>query len=311
METAMFNSAEQLLAAAREQGLQLTAKRPELDGSGADFIVVHAVDEHGTPWVVRSPRRPDVLERAAAERRALALVRARIPAAVPDWRLFSPQVIAYPRLGGEPAAVIDMSAGGYVWCFDEKNPPAVFIDSLASFLAALHGIAEEDAVAAGLSVQRPSQIREAYARRMERSREVLNVPDAVWRRWQAWLAGDSYWPEHSALVHGDLHPAHILVNEERRVTGILDWTEAHVGDPATDFALQYATLGRGTLSALLERYRASGGRAWARMEEHVVEMWAAYPVVIAEFALATGEEGPRHLAQSLVDAAAQELSGSS
>ena len=72
--TAMFDSAEQLLAAAREHGLRLTSERPELDSSGADFLVVHAVDEHGTPWVVRSPRRPEVLERAAAERQALALV---------------------------------------------------------------------------------------------------------------------------------------------------------------------------------------------------------------------------------------------
>ena len=305
----MLDSAEQILAAAREHGLHLTSARPELDDSGADFLVVHAVDEQGTRWVVRSPRRPDVLERAAAERRMLDLVRARIPVAVPNWRLFSSQVIAYPRLGGEPAAVVDMSAGGYRWRFDATNPPAVFLDTLAEVLATLHGISHEDAIAAGSGVRRSAQIRETYAKRMELARGVLNVPDAVWRRWQAWLADDGYWSERPVFVHGDLHPAHILVDEEHRVVGLLDWTEAHVGDLATDLALQYATLGRGALSTIVERYRAAGGRAGARTEEHAIEMWSAYPVVIAAFAAESGEEGLRHLAQSLVDGTAQEMSG--
>jgi hypothetical protein len=46
------------------------------------------------------------------------------------------------------------------------------------------------------------------------------------------------------------------------------------------------------------------------MEEHVVESWAAYPAVIAEFALRSGEEGPRQLGQALVDATAREVRGS-
>lgn len=186
--------------------------------------------------------------------------------AVPEWRVFSPQVIAYPRLGGNPAAV-----------------------------------------AAGLPLQEPRQVRETWPERMDRAREVLDVPSPVWRRWQTWLADDSYWPEHSALIHGDLHPAHILVDGEHRVTGLLDWTEAQVADPATDFTLQYATLGHQQLGVLLESYRKAGGRTWPRMHEHIAETWSAYPAVIAMFALLTGEDGPRQLGQTLVDANAREL----
>jgi macrolide phosphotransferase len=303
------HGANDLLAIAREHGLRLTPERQELDETGADFIVMHAVDEQGVPWVVRAPRRADVLARAATERRALELVRARLPVAVPEWRVFTPQLIAYPRLHGNPAAVVDMTAGGYVWRFDETAPPTAFLDALGDGLAALHRVEHADATAAGLPVRSPAAVRAMFADRMDRSRAVLDVPEIVWRRWQRWITDDTYWPEHSVLVHGDLHPAHVLIDDEHRVTGLLDWTEAHVGDPATDFALLFATLGDHPTATLLARYRTSGGLAWARMHDHIVETWSAYPVIIADFAMSSGEEAPRQLGQALVDANARQLAG--
>lgn len=291
-----------VLAIARGHGLSLDRELTRLDESGADFLVAHAVDRAGAGWILRVPRRHDVPERAAAERRVLGLVAGRVPVEVPRWRVFSPELIAYPRLGGHPAAVVDPAAGGYVWRFDEKEPPAAFLDSLAGALAALHAIDPSEAVAAGLPAHDPAAARRAHAERMELSREVVRVPDAVWRRWQSWLEDDSFWPDRSVLVHGDLHPAHVLVDGEHRVTGLIDWSEARVSDPATDFTLQYATLGPATLADLLERYRRAGGHVWPRMAEHVAESWSAYPSMVAEFALRSGEEGPRRLAQALLDA---------
>jgi aminoglycoside phosphotransferase (APT) family kinase protein len=37
------------------------------------------------------------------------------------------------------------------------------------------------------------------------------------------------------LIHGDPGPGHILV-QEGAVTGIIDWTDAHLGDPALDLS---------------------------------------------------------------------------
>jgi macrolide phosphotransferase len=76
-------------------------------------------------------------------------------------------------------------------------------------------------------------------------------------------------------VHGDLHPAHVLVDSGNRVAGLLDWTEAHIGDAATDFALLFATLGHRLLAALLKRYQKAGGRLWPRMHDHIAEIWSA------------------------------------
>jgi macrolide phosphotransferase len=74
-----------------------------------------------------------------------------------------------------------------------------------------------------------------------------------------------------------------------------------------DFALHYATLGKRALEQLVSRYELAGGSVWNRMQEHVVETWAAYPSLLAEFAEMSGEEAPLQLAQSLLDAQASIL----
>jgi macrolide phosphotransferase len=295
---------QQLIALVREHGLPLEAKQARLDETGADFLVAHAIDEQGIAWVVRVPKRAEVVERAGRERQALSMLSTRLPVAVPQWQVFSPRLIAYPRLGGDPAAVLDPSAGGYRWRFDPGDPPPEFLGTLAHALAVLHGIDHAAARAAGLPVERPPDFRDRWVRRIRTAQHVLSVPDTVWRRWQQWLADESLWPQHAVLVHGDLHPPHILIDERRRVTGLLDWTEAHVGDAATDFALLFATLGERPLAKLLEQYRAAGAEVWPRMLDHIREMWCAYPSVVAEFVQTSGEQSHLALAQALVDAAA-------
>lgn len=99
-----------LLRAASEQGLALTCERAEFDRSGLDFLVLHAHDTAGSPWIVRTPRRASVLEAARVEARVLALVAEYLPVAVPEWRVFSDEVIAYPRLAGVPAVTADPGA---------------------------------------------------------------------------------------------------------------------------------------------------------------------------------------------------------
>lgn len=298
-------TAVDLVRDARRHGFDLIPEGTDLDDSGADFVVARAVDFDGVPWIVKAPRRRDVMIRADAERKAQRLVAGHLPAAVPDWRLFTPETIAYPRLDGSPAAVADLDLGDWRWRFDPKEPPSAFTTSLAEVLAALHGIAVDDARGAGLVVLTPADLRGATAASVDRARDHLDVPDALWRRWHDWIEDDASWPVEHVVVHGDLHPAHLLLDEQQAVTGVLDWSEAHVGDPATDFALIYPSVGRGVLEALVDGYGAAGGRTWPRMVDHVVERWCAYPAVIADFGRLSGDEQPMQLAQALVDEAAR------
>lgn len=281
---------ERILELARQNDLNISPNDVEMNESGLDFLAVFGHTASGDAWVIREPRRPDVVASAVYERKVLKLIQERLPIAVPDWQICTPELIAYPRLIGTPAATINPETNNYDWVIDPQSLPAIFIETLAGTLAALHGIDHETAAEAGVRVKQPREVRRELSDRMDEIKRIFGVSESLWQRWQAWLADDSYWPQHSSLIHGDLHPGHIVIDPDGRVTGLLDWTEAEVADPASDFTIYCAAFGESGLETLLEQYEKAGGQLWPRMTEHIVELLAAYPVLIASFAMKSGLE---------------------
>lgn len=280
----------ELTALAKQNGLELSDSNLQLNESGLDFAAAFARTTDGTAWVLRMPRRADVVESAVYEKRILDLVRTHLPVSVPDWKIHTPEIIAYPMLEGTPAATINPETQSYDWYLDQQAIPECFKMTLAETLVALHTVDHTAAGNAGLRVLEPADVRQRMADRMNDVKRIFGVSRALWDRWQTWLADDSYWPKHSALVHSDLHPGHILVSPEGIVTGLLDWTEAEAADPAIDFVTYYALFGDSGLAELLAYYERAGGKVWQRMNAHIAELWAAYPVLIAMFALKSGLE---------------------
>lgn len=119
-------------------------------------------------------------------------------------------------------------------------------------------------------------------------RSGLGVSEKLWTRWQSWIGDDSFWPENTGFIHGDLHPGHILVDGDERVTGFIDWTEAKVADISTDFIGHLRTHGEEELARLIAAYAEAGGVVWPKMKDHILELAATYPIDIAEFAIKSG-----------------------
>lgn len=280
----------ELLEAAGRHGLRLSSDQEDVDNSGLDFLVVHACDQDGVPWVVRTPRRVDVLTSMPIEARVLALARSRLPVAVPDWRVFAPEVIAYPRLEGMPAVTIDPTRGPSWNIIDPAAPADVFMDSFAAALVALQAIPIAAARDAGVPIKTVDAARQAIGGAMAATREVLQPPDALWARWQRWLEADELWPRYEALVHGDLHPGHMLLGGDGRLTGILDWTEAQITDPSIDLAMFFGCFGPQALDGLITRFESAGGQTWPGLRRHAAERWAASPALAAEWALRAGND---------------------
>jgi macrolide phosphotransferase len=296
-------SAPELVDLAGHYGLALDAASISMTSSGLDFLVAFAADVDGIKWVLRIPRRPDALGRARKEQRILDLVAPHLPVQVPRWKVFSDELIAYHQLPGHPAATVDMEAKAYVWRMDDKHVPAAFERSLAEAVAALHGVDSVKAAAAGLRVLGPEQLRQDMHSRMLRVRSEFGVSPELWTRWQDWLANDSLWPCHTVLVHGDLHAGHILIDDSAKVNGIIDWTEAVVGDPAIDFAGYLTIFGDDAARRFILAYQKAGGRTWPGMFEHVVELCAASGVNIAEFAMSSGLDEYRQMARQAMGVA--------
>lgn len=250
----------ELLSQAERNGLRLNSDHVEMNESGLDFLVVFAKDLQGEKWVLRKPRRKDVWERAKNEQKVLQAVGQHLPVEVPDWRIFTPGLIAYPLLGGHPIATVDPAGGGYAWRFPQDSLTDEFFDSLAGAIAALHSIEHSEAIQGGVRYKTPQETRESFASNIEEVKQSFTIPAKLYDRWTEWLCTDSYWPDHSVLHHGDLHPPHIIVDDHQRVTGLIDWTEAEIADPGKDFVILYALFGREGLRDLLARYEIAGAK---------------------------------------------------
>lgn len=71
----------------------------------------------------------------------------------------------------------------------------------------------------------------------------------------AFLAAEPPPPaEHLVFCHNDLGAEHILVDDTGAVTGVIDWTDAAVADPAVDFARLYRDLGPEVVAEVVRHY---------------------------------------------------------
>ncbi|MBU5330863.1 Mph(B) family macrolide 2'-phosphotransferase [Anaerocolumna aminovalerica] len=287
----MSKEIKQVMEIVKKHNLILKEETMQFNESGLDFQVVFAQDENETDWVFRLPRREDVMPRTKVEKLALDLVNKYAKSfQAPNWIIYSDELIAYKKLDGVPAGTIDHNIGNYVWEIDINNVPEAFHKSLGRVLAELHRIPNDKAAELGLLVQTPEEARMSMKQRMDDVKTKFGVGEKLWNRWQSWINDDEMWPKKTGLIHGDIHAGHTMIDKEANVTGLIDWTEAKVTDSSNDFVFQYKAFGEEGLEALILAYKEAGGYYWTKMKEHIVELVAAYPVSIAEFAMVSGVE---------------------
>lgn len=278
---------ESIYRLASSHGLELDKSTFEVKEMGLDFRVVLASSADGERWVLRIPRRADVTARAHTEGKLLSLVGPQLTTAVPDWRINAPDLIAYPALPGEPGLELT-AAGEPEWRVDVSTPQ--FAESLGDFLAELHAVDVDAARATGVDTRSPTEVRGAWSKDIATVVGEFSVSEQLRARWDAWIADDSYWPDVSVLTHGEIYPAHTLV-EGNTITAVLDWTTASVGDPAKDFMFHQASASPEAFQMTVDRYVERGGTVWPKLAEHCAEMFSANPVGYGVFALTTGEKG--------------------
>jgi aminoglycoside phosphotransferase (APT) family kinase protein len=178
---------------------------------GYDYEVV-VVDD---AWVFRFPRRAEVARVLAQEVELLPRLARALPVEVPRFTHVSrdPPYVLYPLIEGTPLV--------------NEDP-----DGVEAFLLALHSLDP-----GSLPLRRPVWVDE-YVERCERfARDVLPLLDADERgRARNLLAEVQTLTGFEPVpIHADLLPEHVLCRDGRLV-GVIDWSDACVGDPALDFA---------------------------------------------------------------------------
>jgi aminoglycoside 2''-phosphotransferase len=91
---------------------------------------------------------------------------------------------------------------------------------------------------------------------------AIDVPTADRVRTEFGQFLDTPFDSPHCLIHNDLGPEHILVDETTGMpTGLIDFESAWIGDPAIDFVPLRALLGAHRLHALIEGRDLGGGLA--------------------------------------------------
>ncbi len=276
---------EEILILANQHGLDL-GDAIVVNQMGIDFEVAFATEVGGTKWVLRIPRRDGMASQIEQEEAVLDLVRDYLPVSVPDWKIATPRLIAYPMLENKPVIVSNPETGELTWNLDRDNPR--FLESLARALVKLHSIPVQEARSVGVKSSSPDTVRREMGQSIEQVKRELGIDPALETRWRKWVDDDGSWPSFSSFVHGDLYAGHILVDAHGEISGIIDWSEGQVGDPAVDFAGHAAVFGHQSLRELIGLYEQFGGMVWDTMFDHTVERAAAAPLIFAIFAIRTG-----------------------
>jgi aminoglycoside phosphotransferase (APT) family kinase protein len=212
-------------------------------GEGCDNVAF-AVDD----LVVRFMKEPDATARAEQVRREarvleVAAAVSPVPVPVPVLALPDPGCLAYRRLPGVP--LIDVR---------REVDPGPVAAVLAEFLHALHQVPVAE-LADVLSADDDPLVewRDDAASHYTAARG--RVPDRYRTAIEAFLAADPPSPAGTVVFsHDDLGIEHVLVDPTTRVvTGVIDWTDAGLVDPAADCGRVLRDLGPLALDVVLAR----------------------------------------------------------
>src|SRR5919204_1659835 len=218
-------------------------------GEGTDNLAYEVDGE----LIVRCSKERDAAARAARvdrEARLLAAVAASSPLPVPEPSFAASEqgCLAYRKLPGVP--LLDLPQ-------PQRSPHgASFATTLGQLLTALHAVPVEDMTGlAELDDQPLALWREEAAE--THAAVAGEVPPGYRPRVEAFLdappPADGWTPVFS---HNDLGIEHVLVDPGTwAVTGVIDWSDAAIVDPASDFGLLYRDLGPAALHAALGSYR--------------------------------------------------------
>ena len=207
-------------------------------------------------WIFRFPKRDEVERQLLIETRILSVLAVQTPVPIPAFSFHGQPSFVYPhhfagyaKLAGVPAIQLDPA----------RLPFLQLAPALARFLSFLHSFSVSAAFHCGVPEQRIDALIEEMRAEALRDFELVSqvAPDAPGKKWRSFLeAGvDVHPPSTPVVVHNDLAAEHILLDPAaHKVTGIIDWSDIAISDPAADFAGMFHWGGEAFVNAVLSNY---------------------------------------------------------
>jgi aminoglycoside 2''-phosphotransferase len=239
------------------------------DGLMNDVVIVDG------RWAFRFAKTPAGRSALLTESQILAVVRRHVELPAPDFTWQGEECVSYAFLSG---AGLDRNT---LLRLDETTQQQL-AEQLAHYLLQLHTIPAAALATLPLMPVAPPAVA-ATRSQLENIRTVL-YPH-LWADQKRWIE-ELYEPVLSGavtleytpvLIHNDLASYHILYDPTaQRLSGVIDYGAAEIGDPAGDFALLLNTYGESFLRRMIGVYPAlAPALDRARFRAGALELWWA------------------------------------
>ncbi len=235
------------LATSAVSGLNVVSSSPFGSFGSGDFDSALLTTADGSHWIIRAPRNQAAESQQSAELVALAAltpgVRARLPFSLPGYAGQAP-------LPPTRAVVYEFVFGA------RPNPAHLTIDvaeSIGTAIAAIHSLPTSVVTDAGLPQLTASDALKGSVSIVDRASATGLVPSTLLLRWERAVEDQSLWQFQQTVINGSLAADSLLV-AEGRVSGILNWGDLKVGDPASDLKWLLAGVQPAIADAVFDSY---------------------------------------------------------
>ena len=244
-----------------DEAASLVGERfPELRGAVVRRLATgwdNTVMRVGDDWLFRFPRRQVAVPGVAREIAVLPRLAPRLPLPIPVPELAAEgtEAFPWPFWGARLVPGRELAESGLG---EDQRVEAA--RGAGAFLRALHDPALVAEVGTDLPYDPLRRGEPAVRAPMALERLEGLARAGVWRRDPAverflTEAANAAAPSAPGMVsHGDLHVRHLLVDEAGRASGVIDWGDLCVADPAVDLSLAYAGFSGRARAALLAEY---------------------------------------------------------
>ncbi|GAA5609505.1 aminoglycoside phosphotransferase family protein [Streptomyces platensis] len=233
----------------------------------------------GDELAVRMPRSERAPDLQRKECRWLPVLAPRLPLPVPNPVRIGEPSARFPKpwtimtwVPGEPLDFTSISRSDHA------------ADTLAGFLTALHVEAPADAPISSDRGAHPKKYTDGFDHFLQ-SVAPDGIADEVRAVWDDAVAAPE-WDGPPVWVHGDLHPANVVVSDGT-LSGVIDFGDMCAGDPAWDLAAAWVILPAGGAARFFDVY--------ARADEATIRRARGLAALKSLFLMLMGQNGDRGL----------------
>lgn len=235
----------------------------------------------GDELAVRMQRMDPTPELQLKERRWLPVLALCLPLPVPIPVRFGEPSERFPKhwtvmtwVPGEPLDHGSISRGAHA------------ADTLAGFLRALHVEAPAEAPASSDFGAHPKRCTGGFEQFLQAiDRDAVGDVRAVRAVWADAVAAPE-WEGPPVWVHGDLHPANVVVSDGT-LSGVIDFGALFAGDPAWDLGAAWVLLPAGAAARFFDAY--------AHADEATIRRARGLAAMKSLFLMLMGQNGDRGL----------------